>query len=329
MRRRSFIVGIGAAAVTSPRAARAQSKGELRRIGILMGTAESDPYQLALVAALVETLSGLGWKESQTARIVYRWANGDADRLDAAASELARFQPEVAFAQGTPATMAFHRVAPAIPTVFANLTDPVATGLVTNLARPGGNVTGFVSFEKTLGGKWLGLLKELSPGLKRVAMLLHPENPGAAAEVQSVNDAAATAGVTLTIAPVHDTSEIERAVADFARGTDGGLVIMGDFLTVTYRDVVVRLAAQHKLPAVYSTRAFMASGGLAAYGPDATDLFRRAGAYIDRILRGAQAGDLPVQQPTKYELLINLNAAKALGLDLSPNLLAQADEVIE
>jgi putative ABC transport system substrate-binding protein len=294
-----------------------------------MGTDESDPDQKALVSAFAQTLADLGWRDGRNIRIEYRWASGDTGRLREKAAELASLAPDVVLAQGTPATTALRHAAPATAIVFVMVTDPVGSGLVSSLAHPGGNITGFTNYEYTLGGKWLETLREIAPGINRVAVIHNPDNAAAPGQLRTIEAAAPALGVQVTAAAVRGAAEIEHAIATFAPGVNGGLVVVVDFITLTHRDLIVTLAARHRLPAIFNLQVFVKSGGLVSYSINPTDLFHRAASYVDRILKGAKVADLPVQAPIKFELHVNLKTAKALGLNVPPTLLARADEVIE
>jgi putative tryptophan/tyrosine transport system substrate-binding protein len=330
MRRRDFILvfgGVASASTVLSLSARAQHA--MPRIGILMGTAESDVDQHSLVSTFVRQLADLGWRDGENIHIEYRWAAGDPDRMPKLATELARLNLDAILAQGTPATAALRRSAPTTPVVFVNVADPVSSGLVSSLAHPGGVITGFSNYEQAISGKWLELLKEAAPGVARVAVLFNPDNPGLGGSVRALKTAAAVFGMTVIEAPARDAAVIERLIDDFGTDADNGLLVFGDFLMMANRDLIVRLAANHRLAALYSLRQFTAVGGLMSYSTDSNDLFLRAASYIDRILRGAKPADLPVQQPIKFELVINMRTAKSLGLVIPQSLLATADEVIE
>jgi putative tryptophan/tyrosine transport system substrate-binding protein len=334
MKRREVITLLGGVAVAQslfvPRVVRAQQPtGGGRRVGILMGTAENDLEQRGLVSAFVQALADLGWHDGRNIRIEYRWASGDTDRLRAEAASLAAVAPDVIFCQGTPAATALHQAAPATPIVFVMVTDPIGTSLVTSLARPGGNITGFTNYEYSMGGKWLETLKEVAPNLTTVAVIMNPENPALIGALHAIETAAPTLGLQATSAPIHDPADIERAIDAFSARANSGLLVLGDFITLTHRAFIVELAARHRIPAIYNLRAFATIGGLMSYGIDPSDLFRRAATYVDRIFKGAKPADLPIQQPTKFELVINLKTAKALGLTIPQTLLVAADEVIE
>jgi putative ABC transport system substrate-binding protein len=282
-----------------------------------------------LVSAFTRSLADLGWKEGVNIRIERRWAEGELARLRTQAAELARIAPDALFAQGTPGTTALRQVAPTTPLVFVMITDPVSSGLVSSLAYPGGNITGFTNYEFSMGGKWLEFLKEIVPGTTRVAVIFNPDNPALAGQVRSIEAAGPSLGIQMTAKPARSAEEFKRTISAVAAEPNAGLLVLLDFVTLAHRDLIIRLAAQHRLPAAYTLRAFPDSGGLISYGVDSLDLFRRGASYVDRILKGAKPAELPVQQPIKFELVINLKAAKALGLEVSPMLLARADEVIE
>jgi len=321
MKRRDFISLLAGAAAAWPRAARAQPGERVRRIGVLMALAPSDPEAQLRVRAFEAGLRDLGWSEGRNLRIDYRWAPGDAGALRAQAAELIR---------STPVLAALRQDGLALPIVFVQVTDPVGGGFVPNFTRPGGHVTGFTSFEFTIGSKWLEALKLVAPAVTRVALIFNPDTaPFAAKFWQPVEQASPSFDVAPMQAPVRDVGEIERTIAGFARDGNGGLMVLPDVSTINHRDLIIALAARHRLPAVYPFRLFAASGGLISYGSDVTDIYRRAAGYVDRILKGAIVGDLPVQAPAKFELVINLKTAKALGLTVPPLLLARADEVIE
>jgi len=327
MRRRDFITLLGGAAA-SPLAARAQQE-RIRRIGVLIGNAENDPEQQALVSTFEQALADLGWRDSRNIRIEYRWAAGDANRLRAHVVELARLALDVILTQGTPQATALRQAAPTTPIVFVNVADPVASGLVSSFAHPGGTITGFTNFELTMGGKWLETLKEVAPGVNRAAVILNPENAAHPGLLRSIEAAAPTLGVQVSPAPVRVAAEIERAIDAFATGANGGLVVLNDLNTITHRELIIALAARHRLPAVYANRFFVTDGGLISDGPDNRYMFRQAATYVDRILKGEKPADLPVQAPTKFELVVNFKTAKALGLTVPLALLTRADEVTE
>jgi putative ABC transport system substrate-binding protein len=329
MRRRAFITLIGGAAACAPFVARAQQAGRVRRIGVMISLAENDPEAQANAAALREGLQQLGWTEGRNIRTDYRWGVGDPGRARAAVKELLALSPDVIMPATTQMLAAVKDEASTVPVVFVNISDPVGTGFVDSLARPGGNVTGFTNFEYAMGEKWLQTLKEIAPGMTRVAIIANPKNPNTALYLRAIEPAATALALQLTVTPVNDGAEITRTIETFAREPNGGLLIMPDPLTITHRELIVALAGQHRLPSAYPYRFFVTSGGLLSYGIDRVDLYRRAAAYVDRVLKGAKAGDLPIQQPTKFELAINVKTAKALGLTVPPKLLFTADEVIE
>ena len=328
MRRREFIGLVGGAATWSL-AARAQQAGGMRRIGVLMSLAEDDPEEQARYAAFVEGLQQLGWSDGRNMQVVARWAAGDADRGRKYAMELVALQPDVVLASGGTVATTLVQATRTVPIVFTQTPDPVGAGFVASLAHPGGNATGFVNFEYGMGAKWLELLKQIAPRVTRVAVLRDaglPQGIGMFGAVQSV---APSLGMEVSPINTRDIGEIERAVADFARGSNGGLVIAGSGFAIIHRKPIVALAAQYKLPAVYPLRVFGTVGGLVSYGADPIDPHRRAAAYVDRILKGEKPADLPVQTPTKYELVINLKTAKVLGLSVPQSLLTTADQLIE
>ena len=329
MKRREFITLLGGAAAAWPLAARAQQGDRVRRIGVLVPRAVNDPASLTRIAAFQHGLQQLGWTEGRNVRIDTQWAGGSAEAIRKQSAELAALAPDVVLAQGGATVGPLLQATRAVPIVFVSVTDPVGAGFVDNLARPGGNATGFILFEYTLSGKWLELLKQIAPGVTRAAVLRDAAmgaGPGQFGVIQAV---APSLGVEPSPINVRDAGEIERSVTAFARSPNGGLIVTGSALTAVHRDLIVTLAARHKLPAVYFERPFVTAGGLISYGPDIVDQYRRAAGYVDRILKGEKPADLPVQAPTKYELVINLKTAKTLGLDIPPMLLARADEVIE
>jgi len=325
--RREFIALLGGAAAW-PLAARAQGE-RVRRVGALMNLTADDVEASARVTALAQGLQQLGWTVGRNLRIDYRWGAMDADRARRYAPELVALAPDVILAVGAPAVVALQQAARPMPIVFVNIVDPVGAGLVDSLAQPGGNVTGFIAFEYVISAKWLELLKEIAPQLKRVAVLREPDIASGIGQLAVIQAAAPSFGVEVRPIGVRDADEIERAVTVFARSSNGGLIVTGSSLTAAYRKLIIALAARHRLPAVYAFRYHATSGGLISYGPDTTDPFRRAAGYVDRILKGEKPADLPVQAPTKYQLVVNLKTAKALGLTVPPTLLARADEVIE
>jgi putative tryptophan/tyrosine transport system substrate-binding protein len=325
--RRDFITLLGGAAAW-PLAARAQQGDRVRRIGVLMNLASDDPERQTRVTAFVQGLQQSGWSVGHNMRIDYRWGAGDAERFRKHAAELVALAPDVILVSGA-AAVALQQITRTVPIVFANVSDPVALGLVENLARPGGNATGFAPAEFGISGKWLELLKEMAPRVRRVGILRDPTLPIGIGQFGTIQGMAPSFGVEVKPIDVRDPGEIERAVSIFAREPNGGLIMTGSPAGAVHRKLVISLAARHRLPAVYGYRYFVMDGGLTSYGPDTIDQFRRAAGYVDRILNGEKPSDLPVQAPTKYELVINLKTAKALGLDIPPTLLATADEVIE
>jgi putative ABC transport system substrate-binding protein len=334
MRRRHFITLLGSAAAASsvywPLAARAQQPERMRRIAMLSGLAASDPEAHARVAAFQQGLKELGWMEGRNLHIDFRWSTGDAAEMRTFAKELAELKPDLIVGVTTPAVAALVQETKIIPIVFASIVDPLGRGFISNMARPGGNVTGILNFEFSIGGKWLETLKQIAPAVRRVALLFNPDTaPFATSFVRVIEVSAPSFAVEPIAAAVHDDAELERTVADFAAKPSGGLIILPDVFTVGHRDLIIALAARYRLPAVYPLRAFVASGGLISDSGDPIDIFRRTASYVDRILKGAKPGDLPVQTPTKFELVVNLKTAKALGLTIPQSILLRADEVIE
>jgi putative ABC transport system substrate-binding protein len=328
MKRRAFITLLGAA-VAWPLAARAQQAGAMRRIGVLMPFTPDDPEDRARVAALQAGLKQLGWIEGQNVRFEYRWYGGDADRARALAKELVGLQPELIVAGATPAALALRQETRTLPIVFVGGADPVGLGLVEGLARPGGNATGFSIFEFSVGTKLLEALNQIAPGVARVAVFYNPDTAVVGPYLESIGAAAAGFRLQMIPAPVHGAAEIEAAIATLARSPGGGLLCLPDIFLNVHRELILALADRNRLPAVYAFRFFAAAGGLMSYGVDVTDLYRRAASYIDRILKGGKPAEMPVQSPDKYELVINLMTAKALGLTVPQTLLYRADEVIE
>jgi putative ABC transport system substrate-binding protein len=331
MKRRAFISLLGgAAAAVSPLAARGQQADRIRRIGVLMNTGADEPESQARLAAFMQGLQELGWAAGGNLRIDYRWSPGDLARLRKDAAELVALRPEVILAGVGPSTFILQQVTRTIPIVMAQGIDPVGNGYVDSLARPGGNTTGFIQFEYSLAGKWMELLKEVAPGTTHVGVLREPASPGAAIGQWTMIQAVAQSfGAELKPIELRDANEIERAVTAFARSPNAGLIVVVSAASLTHRELIITLAARHRLPTVYAYRVFVTHGGLMTYGPDIASQYRRAAGYVDRILKGENPADLPVQQPTKYETVINLKTARALGLTLPPQLLARADEVIE
>jgi putative ABC transport system substrate-binding protein len=329
LRRRDFITLLGGTAAW-PVAARAQQAERMRRIGVLMPFDENDPEQKTNVSAFTQALAGLGWTDGRNVRMELRWSGDDTNRMRALAQELVRSQPDIIVTNSTPATVALQQQTRTIPIVFAGVADPVASGIVPRLNRPGGNITGFATFEPSLGGKWLELLSEIAPGLKRTAIMFNPDTAAASAYIASFEMAARSLKVAPIIAPVHGDAEIETAIIALGREPGGGLVVMPDGgFTFTHRAPIISAAARNNVPAVYRFSDFARDGGLLSYGPDLVDIERRAATYVDRIVRGEKPGDLPVQLPTKFEMVVNLKTAKALGLDVPPSIRLRADEVIE
>jgi putative ABC transport system substrate-binding protein len=330
VKRREFIVVLGGAAAAAwPVAARAQQAERIRRIGVLVNTAANNSVGQARIGAFQKRLHQLGWIEGHNVRIEYRWTGGNADDASKYAAELVALTPDVILASATSTLVALQRATRTVPIVFTIVADPVGAGFVDSLARPGGNVTGFMTFEFGFGGKWLALLKEVAPGTTRAAVLRDPTISSGLGLFGAIQTAAPSLGMEVSAINVRDAGEIERAVTAFVRPGKGGLIVIGSPLVEVHRDLIAAIAARLKLPAVYANRSFVAGGGLASYGPDFDDQHRRAAGYVDRILKGEKPADLPVQAPTKYELVINLKTAKALGLDVPLSLQQRADEVIE
>jgi ABC-type uncharacterized transport system substrate-binding protein len=327
--RREFITLLGGAAATWPLVAGAQQPERMRRIGVLMNPGESDPEGQARFAAFLQGLQQLGWTDGRNVRIDTRWSPGDADDTRRHATELVALAPDVILATGSATVASLLPVTRAVPIVFVLFPDPVGAGIVDSLARPGGNVTGFTSYEYGISGKWLELLKQIAPAVTRAAVIRDPAASGGIGQFAAIQSVAPSLGVEVSPVNVRDAGEIERAVTAFVRSSNGGLIVTGSALAFVHRNLLVTLAARHKLPAVYWVRPLVTGGGLISYGPDIIDQYRRAASYVDRILKGEKPADLPVQAPTKYELIINLKTAKALGLTVPPTLLARADEVIE
>jgi putative ABC transport system substrate-binding protein len=327
--RREFIALLGGAAASWPFAAVAQQPERMRRIGVLLPAAADDSQFQTWVGAFLQGLAHLGWSIGHNVRIDTRWATTNAAAIRKHAVELAALAPDVILAHGASTVGPLLQATRTVPVVFPVVGDPVAAGFVDSLARPGGNATGFMTFEYGMAGKWLELLKEIAPGVTRVAVLRNPATPTGPAQFGVIQAVAPSLGVEVTAVNMRDAAEIERAVVAFARAPNGGLIVSASGLAQRHRDLIVTLAARHKLPAVYFERLFVAAGGLVSYGLDFVDQYRRAATYVDRILKGEKPADLPVQAPTKYELVINLRTAKALGLTVPPTVLARADEVIE
>jgi ABC-type uncharacterized transport system substrate-binding protein len=329
MRRREFITLLGGAAAAWPLAARAQQPERMRRIGVLIQVAEGDPQARTEVMAFLRSLHELGWSEGRNLRVDTRWGGGDANRIRKYAAELVALAPEVVLALGGTVAGALQQASSAVPIVFVNVTDPVGRGYVASLSQPVGNATGFTSFEFGMGGKWLEVLKEIAPRMTRAAVLRDPAITAGIGYLAAIHALAPSIGVQVIPVDVRTTNDIERAVAAFARTPTSGLIVTADPAAIVHREAIITLAARHRLPAIYPYRFFVTSGGLISYGLDNIEQYRLAAGYVDRILRGEKPADLPVQAPTKYELVINLKTAKTLGLEVPPTLLARADEVIE
>jgi putative ABC transport system substrate-binding protein len=327
LRRRDFIAGLGATAW--PFAAHAQQGDRARRIGVLMVGDENDPLAKSFVSALTQALAALGWTEGRNVRIDLRWVGSDGKRMPALAQELVGSQPDIILAGGAAATAGLRRETRTIPIVFASASDPVAGSIVARLDRPSGNITGFASLEASLGGKWLELLSEIAPGLKRAAIMFNPDSDPVSPFMPSLETAARSLKVVPIIAPVHSDLEIETAIIALGREPGGGLVVMPGVFTLAHRAPIISAAAQNNVPAVYTLSEAAREGGLLSYGTDRVDIFRRAATYVDRILRGEKPGDLPVQFPTKFEMVVNRKTANALGLAVPPSIRLRADEVIE
>jgi len=326
--RRQFITLLGGAAAAWPLATRAQQE-RVRRIGVLMPSAADDPEFQARMTAFLQELAQLGWIDGRNVRIDTRWGVADADRIRKYAAELVALAPDVILAPGSSALAPLLQATRTVPIVFTTIADPVGAGYVDSLARPGGNATGFIVYEYSIAAKWLELLKEIAPHVTRAAVLRDSAIAAGPGQFGVIQAAAPSLGVDLRVADVRDAGEIERAITAFAQGSNSGLIVTGSPGAIIHRDLLIALAARHRLPAVYSARLFAVAGGLISYGPESIDPLRRAAGYVDRILKGEKPADLPVQAPTKYELVINLKTAKALGLTVPDSLLARADEVIE
>jgi putative ABC transport system substrate-binding protein len=328
VKRRDFITLVGGAAVAWPLAARGQHVERMRRIGVLVPQDQDSPVAQARIAALLQELQRLGWI-GRNVRIDIRWAGVDVENIRKHAAELAALAPDVILANGSVVVTPLLQATRTVPIVFVVVPDPVGAGFVDSLARPGGNATGFVQFEYGLSGKWLELLKEIAPRLTRAAVLRDAAIPSGTGQFGAIQSVAPSVGLEVSPVNIRDASEIERAVAAFARSANGGLIVTGSALAQLHRNLIITLAARYKLPAIYFERFFVTAGGLISYGPDLVDQYRRAADYVDRILKGEKPGELPVQAPTKYETVINLKTAKALGLEIPQTVLARADEVIE
>jgi putative ABC transport system substrate-binding protein len=328
-RRRKFIALLGGLAAAWPIAASAQQRERMRRIGVLMGVADDREGQ-ARVTALKQGLQELGWTDGRNIQIETRFGGADAGRIRAHAAELVALAPDVIVSNTTPVIRALRQATSSIPIVMAGANEPVEQGFVSSLAHPGGNITGFSFIDFQMVGKWLEMLKEAAPGVARAALMFNPDTvPHYYVYLHSFEAEPRSIAVEVTAAPVRDTAEIERALAKLGREPGGGLIVAPDPFTIVHHQLLIRLAQQHRLPAIYASRTYVAQGALMSYGPDPYDMFQRAASYVDRILKGAKPADLPVQQPTKFELAINLTTAKALGLQIPDKLLALANEVIE
>jgi putative tryptophan/tyrosine transport system substrate-binding protein len=328
MKRREFITLLGCTAIVWPVAARAQQAERMKRIGVLMGIA-NDAEGQARLASFLRGLQELGWTDGRNVQIETRWAAGKADAARTYAAELVELAPDVTLTATTVAFAAMQRATQSVPIVFVQVVEPVKSGLVSSLAHPNGNATGFTSFEYAIAGKWLATIKEIVPSVVRVAVVHSPDDPSSAGYLREGEALARVLGVELVPVGAHNIAEVERALDEFARKPNGGLIALPNAFTAAYREQIVALAALHHLPAVYPLRYYATSGGLVSYGFDNIELYRRAASYVDRILKGAKPSDLPIQQPIKFELVVNLKAAKSLGLTLPESFLVRADEVIE
>jgi putative tryptophan/tyrosine transport system substrate-binding protein len=328
MRRRDLIAGLASAAAW-PVAGRAQRGERTRRVGVLIGADKNDPVWKPRISAFTQALAGLGWTDGRNMRIDFRWYGDDPDLIRARTQELVGLQPDILLANSTPATVSLQREGPTIPIIFVGVADPVASGIVTRLDRPGGNVTGLALFDATLGGKWLELLSEIAPGLQRAAIMFNPDTAPVSIYLPPLEMAARSLKVVSIIAPVHSDAEIETAIIALGRDPGGGLVVMTDSSMNVHRSSIISAAARNSIPAVYFQSIFARDGGLLSYGIDQADNWSRAASYVDSILRGAKPGDLPVQFPVKYEMVLNLKTAKALDLTVPQSILLRADEVIE
>ena len=329
MKRREFITLLGGAVSAWPLVIRAQQADHMRRIGVLVGYSAGDVEGQASVAAFRQRLRELGWTDGRNIRIDTRWAGGDADKARTFAKELVRMAPDVIVSSSNLVTEILQRETGTIPIVFVFVGDPVGSGFVTNVAHPGGNLTGFPVFETAIAGKWLEIFNEVAPRVSRVAFMIHPETPAHVAFLQAAEAAALPLKINLTALGVHTAAEIESGVAEFAKEPNGGLIVAPHAVTVEHRNVILKMSERYRLPGLYPLRNFAIDGGLISYGTNPIDPFREGASYVNRILKGEKPGDLPVQFPTKYELIINLKAAKALGITVPPSLLTRADEVVE
>jgi putative tryptophan/tyrosine transport system substrate-binding protein len=329
MRRRDFVRAIGGAVAAWPMAARAQQPERARRIGVLMPGVADDPESKARIAAIQQALHEFGWTDGRNMQFDYRWAAGNPERIHSHAAELVALVPDVILAEGSAVVGALLQATRTVPIVFAAIADPVGAGYVDSLARPGGNVTGFLLFEYGIAGKWLELLKQIAPALTRAAVIRDPNVSAGIGQWAVIQAMAPSVRVELSLVNIRDAGAIELDITAFARFSNGGLIVTATHLATQHRELIIRLAGDHKLPAIYFERYFVTGGGLISYGPHMVDQYRRAAGYVDRILKGEKPAELPVQAPTKYELAINLKTAKALGIAVPPTLLARADEVTE
>jgi len=329
MRRREFIALLGSSAVAWPLTARAQQPGRTRRIGVLMSTPADDQEGQARINAFVQSLRELGWIDGHNVRMDTRWAAGNVDRGREYATELVTLMPDVILASGGSVVGPLLQATRTVPIVFTQTPDPVGAGFVNNLARPGGNATGFSAFDYSIGGKWLELLKQIAPGVTRVAVIRDPATPQGIGQFSAVYAVAPSLGLDASPINASEPGELERTITAIANIPNSGMIVTGSTFAIAHRELIIKLANQHKMPTVYPMRFFAAAGGLISYGADAIDPHRRAAGYVDRILKGERPADLPVQNPTKYELVINLKTARALAIEVPPMLLARADEVIE
>ena len=329
MRRREFITLLGSAAFAWPLAARAQQGDRIRRLAVLVSGAETDSEMQARVTGFQQGLKQLGWSEGRNIRIDIRYAASRPEQYKSFAKELVALQPDAIFAQTTPVVAALRQETRTVPIVFVTVSDPIGSGFIASLARPGGNVTGLMLYEEGITGKWLAMLKEIAPQLARAALIANPKTTPYDYFLRSARTMATSLGIEVAPSPIANAGDIERTIESFARVANGGLIFPPDATTTVNRDLIIALAARHRLPAVYSWRFFVAAGGLMSYGTDNVDQNRQAASYVDRILRGANPAELPVQTPTKYQTTINLKTAKALGLTVPPGLLVAADEVFE
>jgi len=329
VKRREFITLLGGTAAAWPAAARAQQGERNRRVAVFTALAPDDPENQSRIAAFQQEMQRLGWTEGQNLRITYHSVGSDAEHVRKEAAELVTLAPDVILANGGTTMVPLHQLNRSVAVVFVNVPDPVGAGFVASLARPGGNATGFTVYEYGISGKWLELLKQVAPGVARVAVLRDPANPSGMGQWGVIQAVSPSFGVELRPVDNRNADEIERGITTFAQEPNGGMIVVANAFSVVHRDLIIRLAARHRLPAVYPYRFFCIGGGLIAYGVDDIDQYRRAAGYVDRVLRGARPADLPVQGSSKYQLTVNLAAAKALGLEIPPTLLARADEVIE